>query len=209
MELEKTKKLNDLAKSLYDHKLAVSMDEAVKMAENMLEGGKGEGISAGVVRDQIDVTAAAGASKKIKVEVKEAPLPAKESGLAPEDIKEELVIEKEIQEIESPQEEAQDKAIVDEMNAVKEEIAEATQLDQENVEATEAIKEGVEESQQEIDNLDKDFDILKNISKDVEDVQVKEWEASKVDEWAEKKLPGQELLKDKKKIYEEEAREEE
>jgi len=207
MDLEKTKKLNDLAKSLYDHKLAVSMDEAVKMAEKMLEGGQGEGISAGVVRDQMDVTTAASAPKKVKVEVKEEPLPAKESGLAPEDIKEELVIEKEIQEIES--EESQDKAIVDEFEAAKEEIAEATQLDQENVKTAEAIKEGVEESQQEVDNLDKDFDILKNIPKDVEDVQVKEWEASKVDELAKKELPGQELLKDKEKIYEEEAKEEE
>ena len=207
MDLEKTKKLNDLAKSLYDHKLAVSMDEAVKMAENMLEGGKGEGISAGMVQDQIDVTTAAGASKKIKVEVKEAPLPAKKSALAPDDIKEELAIEKEIKEIES--EEAQDQAVVDEFEAAKEEIAEADKLDQENVGAAEAIKEGIEESQQEVDNLDKDFDTLKNIPKDVEDVQVKEWEASKVEEWAHKDLPGQELLKDKKKIYEEEAKEEE
>jgi len=41
-----TQKLDELAKSLYEHKLAISMDEAVKMAENILSGGTGETMSA-------------------------------------------------------------------------------------------------------------------------------------------------------------------
>jgi len=212
-------KLNDLAKSLYEHKLAVSMAEAMKKAEEILTGGKGEHITAGGVPEQPT-------PEKVKVTVteeepelsKEVPLPEvrPEAPVAvqetapvehPGEAKEEKEIEEEIAEIESPKEEAQDQAILDELTEAKEDVAESGELDQENVEDTAQLEKGLKESQEEVAALEKDFDTLKEAPKQVEEIELKEWVASKSNEWSEKKLPGQELLKDANKIYEEEAKE--
>jgi len=106
-----TQKLNELAKSLYDHRLATSMDEAVKMAEKILTGGKGEARSAGIIPKD---------APKKEPEPEGHILAPEESGLSAEDIKEEQEIEKEIKEIESPEEEAQDQAVMDELQQTKE-----------------------------------------------------------------------------------------
>ena len=189
-------KLNDLAKSLYEHKLAVSMAEAMKKAEEILTGGKGEHITAGGVPEQPT-------PEKVKVTVtEEEPELSKEVPLP-----EEKEIEEEIAEIESPKEEAQDQAILDELTEAKEDVAESGELDQENVEDTAQLEKGLKESQEEVTALEKDFDTLKEAPKQVEEIELKEWVASKSNEWSEKKLPGQELLKDANKIYEEEAKE--
>ena len=199
-----TQKLNELAKSLYDHRLATSMDEAVKMAEKILTGGKGEARSAGIIPKD--------APKKDSEPTPEPEghiLAPEESGLSAEDIKEEQEIEKEIKEIESPEEEAQDQAVMDELQQTKEELKEATVLDVENTAGAEGIQRELGEEQKETVSLRKDFESLEKIPEDAKAVQTSEWEASKVDEFAKKKLPGQELLKDADKIYEEESKEEE
>ena len=219
--MENLKKLNDLAKSLYDHKLAASMDEAVAMAEKMLTNTQGEAMSAGggITSDAASTapekSASAGEtasaekikqeSRPIKVEVKEEVVP--DSGLTQEDIQEEQEIEKEIAAIESPEEEAKDQAALQDVQSVKEALASSDALDAETTAGVQNVQTQLGESKAEAEALDEDLKAFEEIPKDAIAVQKKEWEASKVDEYAKKKLPNK--GEDPNKVYDEEAKEEE
>lgn len=209
--MDKLQKLNELAKSLYDHKLAASMDEAVAMAEKMLTNSQGEAMSAGggITTDAASAGEAKSAekvqSRPIRVEVKEEVVP--DSGLTQEDIQEEQEIEKDIAAIASPEEEAKDKAALQAIQSMKEEIAVSDDLDAQTTDDVQDVQTQLEESKAEVDSLAEDLKAFEEIPKDAIDVQAKEWEASKVDEYAKKKLPN--TGEDPNTVYDEEAKEEE
>lgn len=221
-------KLNELANSLYEHKLAISIDEAVKMAENILAGGTGETMSAtGIpkaekkeegkeqegtkeeITEEETEEKEEGAKKGITEEARPEQKVPEEEPTEQKESEKDKELKKDIAALEDPEEDAQDISMQQNLSETKKSVEEAAHIDKQNIAAAETIEQGIRKDEKEVQSLKKSFSSLEDMPDDADAVQFKEWEASKAEKWAEKKLPRQDLLKKADKIYEEESKKEE